>query len=881
MEETKARDAATKDKSQALAAMEESLRAKTKLAEQLSNDINAIRSNADAAIEKKENELRRMDALVLELQKKALDEKSSIESKMQAELDQLRNNSEEAVARLKSELKMQQSAAAQAQARSKQMAEQDDANAKADAEAQRAKQHAENMAKAKAEAAALEEKNQAAQKKIDAALADRPKPKGFGKPAMKAPSNTVPPSKTVESLKDGITAEEAERLRMARVSPESVVESTPKEVSPTPAVIEDGSTAEAAEAVRLERLKAADEAAKKLKKATPTPSPQVVASGNTNPLKQLIMPQGKGSAFPKRETVAAPSSQTANAGRVVGKNPLSALINASGQTLTPKPSPSQASSSRGSINPLTNLLKTPPSQTSSYPERKQVAPPSSQVTTRRQGAPAQQADSPANTILGASSSQNPLTSLINEKDDASTASFPTRKVVTPPSSQASSAPADNKNHLSDLVAKGSSNQTSFPKRQTVAPPSSQASSPSGSKNRLADLVANDDSNQQFIKRKTASAVPSSQSTRSGAKNKLAGLVKETPKQFPKRDNKQASSGSQASIKSGSKLTNLVAVDNSNQFPKRGSSVQASGSQTASQSQAEQEKPSLTDLLPPRASRRFPQSSLQSQPKKNSRSITKPQSVAVKKKSLGDLIPDTGQPIGSYGNRKTTTKLGGMASPGQVVSSTKEARQKAMKQSVVASATVKDVEAPKGNASKADSTAPASYSSLSDIVQNHKARERPPRDGMLKERTTQTKLGEIAKSGGESSPEAEKLQPVAVTTDASAEDTRDNRLGIEKLKQQGSVSPKVAIATAASKAKTAFQRALLSARLANDAKAKVFANATPPTKSDSGAKQSSLSQILSSESKPTLSQQKAFANSNRRTSLFPEKTESKLSSLLKK
>ena len=87
--------------------------------------------------------------------------------------------------------------------------------------------------------------------------------------------------------------------------------------------------------------------------------------------------------------------------------------------------------------------------------------------------------------------------------------------------------------------------------------------------------------------------------------------------------------------------------------------------------------------------------------------------------------------------------------------------------MVASATVKDVEAPKGNASKADSTAPASYSSLSDIVQNHKARERPPRGGMLKERTTQTKLGEIAKSGGESSPEAEKLQPVAVTTDASA------------------------------------------------------------------------------------------------------------------
>ena len=85
-----------------------------------------------------------------------------------------------------------------------------------------------------------------------------------------------------------------------------------------------------------------------------------------------------------------------------------------------------------------------------------------------------------------------------------------------------------------------------------------------------------------------------------------------------------------------------------------------------------------------------------------------------------------------------------------------------------------------------------------------------------------------------------------------------------------------------KKQEAFQRALLSARIANDAKAKIFGDAVSLSSSSyETAQPSSLTHIVQRRNKPTLSQQKAFANNNRRTSLFPEKTESHLLRLLQK
>jgi len=85
-----------------------------------------------------------------------------------------------------------------------------------------------------------------------------------------------------------------------------------------------------------------------------------------------------------------------------------------------------------------------------------------------------------------------------------------------------------------------------------------------------------------------------------------------------------------------------------------------------------------------------------------------------------------------------------------------------------------------------------------------------------------------------------------------------------------------------KKEEASQRALLSARIANDAKAKIFVGVVQQASSAAPTSHSaSLSQIIQGQNKPTFSQQKAFAGNNRRTSLFPEKTESHLSRLLGK
>jgi len=331
---------------------------------------------------------------------------------------------------------------------------------------------------------------------------------------------------------------------------------------------------------------------------------------------------------------------------------------------------------------------------------------------------------------------------------------------------------------------------------------------------LADLVAKDESNQQFVKRKAAHAVPSSQaSTKVGSK--LTNLASDTTtNHFPKRDNSaQVTSGSQTTAQEGNKLTNLAPPKQSKRFPQSGESEKKS-SQAAPESQVKKTDVSLTDLLPQRASKRFPQSGQAAapQPKKvASSSIPKPKPVAVaKRKGLSGLIPK-GIPVS--GDRKSTTRLGDMAN--RLKAPSKEERQQAMKEDVLASATVQE------------------KSSTSESVES-----------------AYSKLGEMgAKSSTESSP------PLPVATDN------------EKVK------------VAASKAKCAFQRALLSARIANDAVAKIYKNTAPP--SVDGKKESSLTKILNSEVKPTLSQQKAFANSSRHTSLFPEKKESKLQSLLKK
>ena len=262
---------------------------------------------------------------------------------------------------------------------------------------------------------------------------------------------------------------------------------------------------------------------------------------------------------------------------------------------------------------------------------------------------------------------------------------------------------------------------------------------------------------------------------------------------------------------------------------------------------------------------------------------KPEPTA--KRGLKNLLPNMGQPIGSYGDRKTTTKLGGMAAPEQAAQSknrqvedeARAKRQGAMKESVIAAtevaAAATAAEVPE-NKTVPNTTPKTPSSNLSSLIQNGNPRTRD-RTGVNNGRKAKTSLGQMAKSGvkqpePQSEPEVEP-EPAAVTSS-------------NDVKPQADEKPVVpSFVPVHMRKQEAFQRALLSARIANDAKAKIFARSLPPaTEFETASQTSSLSQMLQeSQTKPTLSQQKAFANNNRHTSLFPEKKESHLSRLLGK
>lgn len=150
----------------------------------------------------------------------------------------------------------------------------------------------------------------------------------------------------------------------------------------------------------------------------------------------------------------------------------------------------------------------------------------------------------------------------------------------------------------------------------------------------------------------------------------------------------------------------------------------------------------------------------------------------------------------------------------------------------------------------------SGSSLSQLVMNSEQRARPPRTGANNDRVAKTPMGELAKSvSSKPSPEAEKPKAQFVPA-------------IDEAKVAGSWA-----------VKEAFQRALLSARLANDAQAKAFVVNSEKSENLTESQFASLSQLVQEELGSAFSQQKAFANNNRKTSLFPEKKGSSLSRLL--
>lgn len=796
LEKATSSDALIKDKLNVLATVEDSLRAKTQLVEQLSKDIKAIRADADSAakaekqaldekasieskmraeleqlqknirasqanaetaIKAKEVELRRMEALLSDLQKKSTEEKALIETKMQAELEQLRTdlrnsraNAEASVAKLQEELSTQKLAMkAQAQAITK---AEERARAEAEAEVKLAKEPVKDEAGVKPGAVAVPVNRQEKVQQTNPTRTQEP-PKGFGKPAMKvAATGNVSPPKNIP-LRDRITFGKVEQLREARLANQSAatVGLSAEKADPSPMIAAEGFTADKAEEVRLERLRIAEEVAMKLKTEK-----ERKTSGGVNSLRQLVMPQGSRNNVSERAEDGVASSRNTKTGRAGGKSLLTNLITTSQvktsatvrasssvpeKTIASSPSPTP--SSQG----VTSAVGAP-----SFPKRIAPSPPSSQASTRRQGTPASQTNSPASTIMGSPAGDGPLTGLLKAKGASSASAFPKREKSPSPSSQAAPKPsAELTNPSVAEISIKSKEQT----EQVKSPRTPQ---------RVENISDADPVSKLDYKRRS-----------------LKDLLPSVGKPI----------GSYGGRMTTTKLGVMATPD---------------------------------------------------QPQQSSIKVA----PAIKKTSLKNLLPTVGKPMSSYG-KTTTTSLGGLASPEQAAPSIIERRKKAVREDVIVSVAMnKDdlVEEMKATVT----SMPSKNSNLSSIIRNQNRRQRVPRD--------QPKLGETTPAT-KSRVEVE-TKPEAIST-----------VNIDAVEDKG-----MNAAVASMKIQEAFQRALLSARIANDAKAKIV-NSFPAYRN------ANLSQMIQDKSKPTLSQQKAFANSNRRTSLFPEKVESHLSRLLHK
>ena len=443
-----------------------------------------------------------------------------------------------------------------------------------------------------------------------------------------------------------------------------------------------------------------------------------------------------------------------------------------------------------------------------------------------------------------------LVDILVEQDRQNQASFPKRNAIPAPSSQTKlprqGSPSTNNRSVSPPSSQGDTRKhtisSPFPKREVSPAPSSQSP----------------------IRRQGAPAPPNSPATTilgtTISKSLLTSLLMDaslTTAAFPTRKN-ASSQADQLVGKKRQSLSNLIQtqrrIDSTDLTPATKERIESIVATT-------KKRTSLKDLIPstgtPIASSRDKKATTKlggiaspdqtpnpdEIPSIGSFSFSSVASVSKSsvRRSLKDLIQGS-TPIGSIGNKKsTTTKLGGIASPKlEDVAMKVEKQKKSMKEEVIASATV-NLESPPDEAIEPPPS--GTYASLSAIINSRNPRQESPLRTKSKERMT-TAAG--------------------VPTNKRI-DTKVNTPVYD---------PSIIHETASKKIQEAFQRALLSARIANDAHAKVY-------DSQPRYRNSALSEVVPSQTKPTLSQQKAFANTNRHTSLFPDKLESHLSRLLLK
>jgi len=473
-----------------------------------------------------------------------------------------------------------------------------------------------------------------------------------------------------------------------------------------------------------------------------------------------------------------------------------------------------------------------------------------------------------------------LKDLLSSKSSGSSNSFPNRSKAVSPSSQASAPP----HKIVEAASKGPEKMPAKPgsiatKRSL---PLKQESTPASKKETttLKELLASKPSNSiNAFPSRSSAATPSSQATappklEESAKKKLSNDA--TDVETATDDSKPISKKASVKIATATKFVRVTETQDQNE-PKVDRSKKTSlRDLLAAQSKGTSVAPLPAMPEPESKQEKFPPNklfakvatSVKVEPSGETK-LPNASSDKEKKKqtSLKDYL-SKGKPIGSSDGRKAATKLGGMANvPDEVVDD--------------ATPTHATGSAQNNSEPKMDSIEPAKVKaslkpSPANMEETKKQTDKPATDVPQKSFSSlsnivQTKLQRPG--WGRTSPRA---RPVSVrdevrqvdksSMEALTESITQDNTGVNET-EANSKSESTPVITSKQEE---FQRSLLAARIANDAKA-------AGTKSRQGNSFTNLSQLLQGQKKSTMSNRGVVTGN----SLFPTKKVSKLGSFLKK
>ncbi|KAL7468873.1 hypothetical protein ACHAXS_009114 [Conticribra weissflogii] len=637
--------------------------------------------------------------------------------------------------------------------------------------------------------------------------------------------------------------------------------------------------------------------------AEPTESTSAKGARKETNLKDLLASRVSGSsnAFPERLRGSPPSSQASLPPHKIVETIYKASSDTTGESKTDsKDTKEETTTTETSPTKQVNLKDLLVSQKdrskSTFPNRVKATSPSSQATLpphklveattiapakateKLQETATSPAPSPslAKKLAGDSPKETNLKDLLSSKSSGSLNSFPTRSKAISPSSQASVPP----HKIVEATSKGPETTANKPKSNVTKGtlPVNQESTPfSKMETTLKQSLA---SKASISKNATPSrpsvANPSSQNAAPPILKESAinDVLEDSTKVETAPDSKQLSKKASVKIATATKFVRVTETQ------KEGKSKDDSSKKTSLRDLlAAQSKGTRVAPLPAKPEQEpqtLPPNKLlakvSASAKVEAKGATEPPTAfsdTGKKKptSLKDYL-SKGKPIGSSDGRKAATKLGGMANvpdeaadeatPTKATKSTQDRSEPKM--DAIEPAKVKaslkpssiNKEETKKQANKAATAIPQnSFSSLSNIVQTKLQR---PGWGRTTPRARPVSVRDEVR-------QVEKSSMETLTESIAQENTGVNEAEANIESENAPVN---------TSKQEAFQRSLLAARIANDAKAADVA-------SRQGNSFTNLSQLLREQKKSAMPNRGVVTGD----SLFPTKKASKLGSFLKK